>query len=311
MIKYREYELQFAEIFRIFISGMSSSGKTHFTYSLLKSGLLKFDRVYYFHPDFHEKSPVKWNLDKPIIFESGLPTTDEILAMPQQSTLIFDDLFAEVRDSKVIDYLFRVLSSKQKLNVIVLTQRYFDKGKYSLSIRNSSNYHVLLRNSDERTNFNVGKMMGLSQDVRKAISLNSRCMFPYIFIDKTNQARVHNMCIFTDIFSRYKVLIRNGMKVYLISEADFNATFQKIDSDLASVKHGNQTASVCKTKEPERLESSGGTVANSGTSGRTSNTRTTDDTNSFRRSLGRFTRSRALQRQIERVVHQYQKRSKL
>ena len=305
MIKYREYEWKFAEIFRIFISGMSSSGKTHFTYSLLKSGLFNFDRVYYYHPDFHEKSPVEWDLDKPIIFESGLPTTEEILAMPKRSTLIFDDLFAEVRDSKVIDYLFRVLSSKQKLNVIVLTQRYFDKGKYSLSIRNSSNYHVLLRNSDERTNYNVGKMMGLSSDVRKAISVNSRAMFPYIFIDKTNEARVHNMCIFTDIFSRYKVLIRNGMKVYLISEADFNATFDKVDSDLASVKHANQLASVCQTKK-----SSSGPSAGSDADTRT-NADNTNSTDTYRRSLGRFTRSRALQRQIERVVHQYQKRSKL
>ena len=300
MIKYREYEWKFAEIFRIFISGMSSSGKTHFTYSLLKSGLFNFDRVYYFHPDFHEKSPVDWDLNKPVIFESGLPTTEEILAMPRRSTLIFDDLFAEVRDSKVMDYLFRVLSSKQELNVIVLTQRYFDKGKYSLSIRNSSNYHVLLRNSDERTNQNVGKMMGLSNDVRKAISVNSRSLFPYIFIDKTNEARVHNMCIFTDIFSRYKVLIRNGMKVYLISEADFNATFEKQDSDLASIKNANQIAPVCKTKESGADESSTG-----------SNTDTRSASESIRRSLGRFTRSRALTRQIERVVQQYKKRSKL
>ena len=137
MIKFKQFELNFAPIFRIFISGMSASGKTHFTYSLLKSGLFEFDRVYYFHPDFHEKSPVDWNLSKPLIFESGLPTDQEILAMPQRSLLIFDDLYAEVRDSKTIDYLFRVLSSKQKLNVIVLTQRYFDKGKYSLSIRNA------------------------------------------------------------------------------------------------------------------------------------------------------------------------------
>ena len=169
MIKFKQYELNYAPIFRIFISGMSASGKTHFTYSLLQSGLFDFERVYYFHPDFHEKSPVDWTLSKPLIFESGLPSHQEILAMPHGSLLIFDDLYAEVRDSKTMDYLFRVLSSKQKLNVIVLTQRYFDKGKDSLSIRNSSNYHVLLRNSDERTNLNVGKMMGLSSDVKKPL----------------------------------------------------------------------------------------------------------------------------------------------
>ena len=302
MIKYREYDFTFAEIFRIFISGMSSSGKTHFTYSLLKSGLFKFDRVYYFHPDFHEKTPVTWTLPQPIIFESGLPTIQDMLAMPKYSTLIFDDLFAEVRDSKDMDYLFRVLSSKQKLNVIVLTQRYFDKGKYSLSIRNSSNYHVLLRNSDERTNQNVGKMMGLSLDVKKAISVNSEKLYPYIFIDKTNEARVRKMCIYTDIFSRHKILIRNAMKFYLISETDFNATFETLDSELATVKNANQSSEICQAE----IDTGAGTRADT----RADNGADTEDTRT-KRSLGRYSRSRALERQIERVVQKYKKRSKL
>ena len=306
MIKYREYDFTFAEIFRIFISGMSSSGKTHFTYSLLKSGLFQFDRVYYFHPDFHEKSPVNWVLAKPIIFESGLPTVQEMLAMPEHSTLIFDDLFAEVRDSKDMDYLFRVLSSKQKLNVIVLTQRYFDKGKYSLSIRNSSNYHVLLRNSDERTNQNVGKMMGLSRDVKKAISVNDDKLYPYIFIDKTNEARVRKMCIYTDIFSRYKVLIRNAMKVYLISETDFKATFDILDSDLATVKNANKSQEICQAKGSDTSTDPGPTNA-----GPTDTKPTSTGASTTKRSLGRYSRSRALERQIERVVQKYQKRSKL
>ena len=310
MIKYREYDFTFAEIFRIFISGMSSSGKTHFTYSLLKSGLFKFDRVYYFHPDFHEKSPVSWTLSQPIIFESGLPTIQEMLSMPQYSTLIFDDLFAEVRDSKDMDYLFRVLSSKQKLNVIVLTQRYFDKGKYSLSIRNSSNYHVLLRNSDERTNQNVGKMMGLSHDVKKAISVNCEKLYPYIFIDKTNEARVRKMCIYTDIFSRYKILIRNAMKVYLISETDFNATFDKLDSELAAVKNADKSSTICETQGADSADTKP-TDTGPSDAGPTDTGPTDAGPRSAKRSLGRYSRSRALERQIERVVQKYKKRSKL
>ena len=301
MIKYQEYNINFAPIFRIFISGMSSSGKTHFTYSLLKSGLFNFERVYYYHPDFHETAPVDWNLAKPLIFETGLPTVEEILSMPKGSLLIFDDLYHEVRDSKTIDFLFRVLSSKQKLNVIVMTQRYFDKGKFSLSIRNSSNYHCLLRNSDERTNQNVGKMMGLSADIKKAIQDNGSKLYPYIFIDKTNEARVRNMCIYTDIFSRYKILIRNAMKVYVISEADFNTVFDKKDSDLAYLKNGDQTKKLCQTEKFDETYSGTSSGASSGTS----------ESRTFKRSLGRYTRSRALQRQIERVVQQYKKRSKL
>ena len=295
MIKFEEHDICFAKIYRIFISGMSSSGKTHFTFSLLKSGFFNYSRVYYFHPDFHEKAPVDWKLPKPILFQSGLPTREEILAMPKASTLIFDDLYTECRESKTIDYLFRVLSSKQELNVIVLTQRYFDKGKFSLSIKNSSNYHVLLRNSDERTNLSVGKMMGLSCDLKKAVLENSDKLYPYIFIDKTNEARVRKMSIYIDIFSRYKILIRNAMKYYLISEADFNATFDKA-GDLARY-NGDKSKKICETEgsgtkstEPSKSGTSTGTI---------------------KRSLGRFARSREFERQIGRVIHKYKKRSQL
>ena len=297
MIKFEEHDISFAKNYRIFIAGMSSSGKTHFTYSLLRSGLFEFSRVYYYHPDFLEKCPVDWKLDKPIIFQSGLPSLKEILAMPKFSTMIFDDLFAEIRDSKVMDYLYRVLSSKQQINAIVLTQRYYDKGKFSLSIRNSSNYHVLLRNSDERTNFNVGKMMGLTSDVKKAILENSDKLYPYIFLDKTNEARVHKLNVFIDIFSKYKVLIRNSMKYYLISEADFNASFEKT-GDLASF-NGHKTTKICQTKQPD---------SETGTDTGSANFTTT---RTLKRSLGQFTRSRTFERSVDRALQKYKKRSEL
>ena len=155
MIRYREISsFQFAPIFRVFISGCSASGKTFFAHQLLKSNLIKYDRVYYFHPDFHEHSPVNWHetLAKPVLYHPGIPSIEELLEIPEYSVLVFDDLMTQCCEAKQIDYLFRVLSSKRKLNVIIMTQRYFSNGRNGLSIRNSSNYHVLLRNADARTN---------------------------------------------------------------------------------------------------------------------------------------------------------------
>jgi hypothetical protein len=144
-------------------------------------------------------------------------------------------------------------------------------------------------------------MMGLSHDVKKAISVNCEKLYPYIFIDKTNEARVRKMCIYTDIFSRYKILIRNAMKVYLISETDFNAAFDKLDSDLAAVKNADKASTICETEGANTGPSDTGP----------SDTRPADTGTRSARSLGRYSRSRALERQIERVVQKYKKRSKL
>ena len=128
------------------------------------------------------------------------------------------------------------------------------------------------------------------------------------YIDKTNEARVRKMCIYTDIFSRYKILIRNAMKVYLISETDFNATFDKLDSELAAVKNADKSPEICQAKADDSGLTDSGPTDSGPTDTRTYDTRPTGPKS---RSLGRYSRSRALERQIERVVQKYKKRSKL
>ena len=247
MIRYREISnFTFSSIFRVFISGCSASGKTFFAHQLLKSNLIKYERVYYFHPDFHEKAPVTWHetLNKPVLFHPGIPSLEELLNIPEGSVLVFDDLMTQCCESKQIDYLFRVLSSKRKLNVIIMTQRYFSNGKCGLSIRNSSNYHVLLRNADARTNLLVANAMQLKPEITRAQAENKSRLYPYIFIDRTNEARVNNLQIFTDIFSSHKELIIGSMKYYLISESDFNQQYHCVGDNLAQLNGINKTAPI-------------------------------------------------------------------
>ena len=248
MIRYREIKkFKFAEIFRIFISGSSATGKTFFAKALLKRNLFSFSRIYYFHPDFHEHSPVDWHedFDKPVLYQAGIPTLKDLLDIPEHSCLVFDDLFSQCCDSKDIDYLFRVLSSKRKLNVIIMTQRYFAEGKCGLSIRNSSNYHVLMRNADARTNLNVANSMQLKPEITKAIDENKTKLYPYIFIDRTNQARVNGLQIFIDILSKRFEVIIGRMKYFLISEADFKSSFTKSDKNIA---YANKKKSISRKR---------------------------------------------------------------
>ena len=235
MLKYREIDSSFADVWRVFISGSSSAGKTFFARELLKTNLFKYERVYYYHPDIQEDFPVDWgeHLDKPVLYQPNLPSLDELLQIPKYSVVILDDLFAEASQSKDISYLFRVLSSKRKLHVIIMTQRYFADGVNSLNIRNSSNYHVLMRNADARTNLRVGLTMNLKKDFIIANDMNKKLLYPYIFVDRTNQASVNELQVYTDILSKFKKGVFKSMPSYIISEADFRSKFKVIDSYTA------------------------------------------------------------------------------
>ena len=303
MIRYREIEtFKFAEIFRIFISGSSSAGKTYFAKNLLKSNIFKYERVYYFHPDFHEHAPVDWHneLDKPVLYQPGVPTLKDLLEIPQHSVLVFDDLFTQCCQSKDIDYLFRVLSSKRKLNVIIMTQRYFagnDKGRCGLSIRNSSNYHVLMRNADARTNQSVAASMQLKPEITKAIEENKSKLYPYIFIDRTNEARVNGLQIFVNILSDRLEVIINRMKYFLISEADFKSSFTVSGDNIANA---NPTTSISDQK-CQNTESSDSYTSSSSSS----------ESETEEKSTANFRNRRKRQAEIENVIRRHCKHSKL
>ena len=249
MINFTETTSKFPEIWRVFISGSSSSGKTHFAKQLLANKLFDYERIYYYHPDLGEEHPVNWSdLNVPIRFQAGLPSRDELLNTSKLTCLVIDDLFTEACKSQDISYLFRVLSSKKKLHVIIMTQRYF--AETGMNIRNSSNFHVLMNNVDVRTNKRVACTMGLKAEFKLAEESNRHSLYPYVFIDRTNEARVRNLQVYTDIFSRYKQVIFNRMKCYIVPEADFKANFKVIDNHLA-VKNANKKRSTHKSSESE------------------------------------------------------------
>ena len=211
MFKVREIEKIDSDIWRVFISGSSGSGKTYFAEKLLQKRFFKYERIYYYHPDLQESFPTNWknNFREPVLYQAGLPTEDELLSIPQYSCVVFDDLFTKACESRLIDYLFRVLSSKRKIHCIIMTQRYFAEGSNGLNIRNSSNFHVLMNNADERTNLRVADTMNLRKELKLAIQNNQSELYPYIFIDRTNHARVNGLQIYVDILVDIKRLYIN------------------------------------------------------------------------------------------------------
>ena len=235
LIKCKKVETDYPEIWRVFISGSSSAGKTYFAKQLLSTDLFDVRRIYYFHPDIQETFPIDWcdHFKKEIICQAGLPTMDDISQMPPHSVIVLDDLFTEVAQSKLMSYLFRVLSSKKKLHVIVMTQRYYAEGSLGLNIRNCSNFHVLMSNADARTNMRVAFSMGLEKDVRKAIEVNKSKLYPYIVIDRTNQARVNGLVVYTDIIDNIKKVVVNGQLLVMVPDEIFSQKFEHTNDGFA------------------------------------------------------------------------------
>ena len=254
MFKIKQVNCEFAPIWRVFLSGSSSAGKTHFARLLLETELIDFDRVHYYHPDINETKPTDWgqHLSQPVIFQVGLPTLPELLELPSKTCIILDDLFREASSSRNIDYLFRVLSGKRNLHVIIMTQRYFAGGPFSLSIRNSSNYHVLMNNADCRINERAANRLGLKTEYTVAQKYNKTKLYPYIFIDQTNQARVTNLQVYTDILSKHKKVVFNSMIYYLVAERDFNAKCEIIDQNTAKHADSKQTKIDKDSREVSR-----------------------------------------------------------
>ena len=324
MIRYREISnFEFAKIFRIFISGSSSAGKTYFARTLLQQNLFQFSRVYYYHPDFHEHAPVSWHeeLDKPVLYQAGIPSLKDLLEIPEYSCLVFDDLFSQCCESKDIDYLFRVLSSKRKLNVIIMTQRYFAEGKCGLSIRNSSNYHVLMRNADARTNLTVANSMQLKPEITKAIEVNKEKLYPYIFIDRTNQARVNSLQIFTDIFTKHLEVIIGRMKYYLITEADFVSSYKITGPNIADA---NKTPQLQSSSPVNSTDESSSDTDNSSQTSPSSNSSESESSQEKPRnkrvqngSIGKsgritkFKQRKRREQEIARVIRRHYKNAKL
>ena len=262
LIKTKIIEANYPEIWRIFISGSSSAGKTYFAKQLLASKLFDVKRIYYFHPDIHESFPVDWcnDSDTEIVCQAGLPTLEDIDDMPKHSVIVLDDLFTEVAKSELMSYLFRVLSSKKKLHLIVMTQRYYAEGAQGLNIRNCSNYHVLMSNADARTNMRVAFSMGLEKDVRAAIKANEKKLYPYIVIDRTNYARVNGLQVYIDILDKFMKVIIDGTIKVLVPEKEFKENWELVSDRYAKpkpipVKENIEERISKKLKEAHRTKS--------------------------------------------------------
>jgi len=248
-VSYRELKnTEFDYPFRMFISGSSQSGKTYFARQMLEQSDLferKIQYVNYYHPDYLADRPVSWHesLSVPVTYQTGLPSMEELCEVPSHTCLVIDDLYEECINSNTVDYLFRVLSGKRNLNVIIMSQRYFARGKFGMNIRNNCNFTVLMRNLDARVNKMIARLINVELAVTAAInSIYDNNYYPYLFIDSTPRAQVSCYRCYINIFDVVKVAFnQRGMKGYILSERDFLANFKSTGNSTATRKNGQDT----------------------------------------------------------------------
>ena len=242
---------------RAIFSGSSQSGKTFMIGEMLKHQneifSSNFEFVKYYYPTFLDEAPVEYHefIDTPISYTAGFPTKSEVLSYPKNTLMIIDDQSDTAVKSDLISQIFKVISGKKNLSIILVTQNYFMQGRHSREIRNSCNYVGLFRNCcDDNLNTRVAQAFGLKAAYATAEKDLFHCeIYPFIFIDQTQRGQISQYRLYTKIIGRIReAYSKTGMKGYILSEEDFKAAFkiisEKKGSVLAIQRNENKTSSV-------------------------------------------------------------------
>ena len=254
----------FLKPMRAIFSGSSQSGKTYLIGQILECQEKlfgdKFEFVKYYYPTYLDESPVEYHnmTDTPISYTAGFPNKQEILEMPRNSLLVIDDQADEAMKSPLINQLFKVISGKKNISVILVTQNYFLQAKNSRDIRNSCNYIGLFRNCcDHLLNKRVAIAIGLKNayEAAEKDTYNSQ-VYPYMFIDQTQRSQLSSYRLFTNILGDCRIVYgSNGMKGYILTEDDFLSAFKVIREKpgvvIAANKNENTNRPISKSSKSD------------------------------------------------------------
>ena len=250
-------DFKFTLPMRAIFSGSSQSGKTYMIGEMLKYQndifSSQFDFVKYYYPTFLDEAPVNYHefIDTPISYTAGFPTKSEVLSYPKNTLMIIDDQSDTAVKSDLVSQIFKVISGKKSLSIILVTQNYFMQGRHSREIRNSCNYVGLFRNCcDDLLNSRVAQAFGLKAAYAAAEKDLFHCeVYPFIFIDQTQKGQISQYRLYTKIIGQIReAYSKTGMKGYILSEEDFKAGFQIISEKpgvvLAVKKNENKKRHV-------------------------------------------------------------------
>ena len=137
----------FKHPFTCLICGPTQSGKTEFTFKLLKNlGTLVSpvpERVIWCYGEYQEKLK---NLPDSILFSDSISNAIEQIDRTKRNLVILDDMMDEAGNASEVSELFTKGSHHRNLSVILIVQNLFHQGKKMRTISLNAHYLILFKN---------------------------------------------------------------------------------------------------------------------------------------------------------------------
>ena len=256
------YNIQLEPNFKMFISGPSSSGKTHFTGQLLAnlSNITKSTptKIVYVFKRWQEKLQELKDLNLVDVFLQGGGDLDErlqqILAKSTSTLIIFDDMIGNKENLEHISILF-AMGRHSNLSLIFISQKIFHNLDSIRMIRENSDYYVLFKNPKNMRAISYlgGQLSVNSTLVADIYSQATQKPHSYLFCNVTQQGAATNTQYLTDIFTRDHIVttfvIDSTMNKYKKS-----TTFQKMflvsAEKLQKMESAGELRQETETNEP-------------------------------------------------------------
>ena len=181
----------------ICIVGCTGSGKTFWTYRLLKflPGMFESEapkKVIYCYGVWQ---PLFDNMERlGVIFQEGLPSAellDEVASNGQHNLIVIDDLIDQMVKSPSMELLLTQGCHHKNFSVIYLTQNLFQQGKSARTLALNTWYLVMFRNLRDASQIMVlGRQMypGEAGILKEAYDDATHKPYGYLVIDSSPQA---------------------------------------------------------------------------------------------------------------------------
>ena len=192
--------LPFKECSSICISGTTGSGKTFWTYNLLKHSNGMFlqapHAILYCYGTWQNLFETMEEEIPNISFYKGLPPQDllkEISANGKHNFIIIDDLAHELVKNQEMEVLFTQGCHHDKFSVIYITQNLYQKGQNARTIALNTWYTIVFRNLRDVSQINsLGRQMfpGKPAILQQAYEDATKMPYGYLVIDNSPNSDV-------------------------------------------------------------------------------------------------------------------------